>query len=204
MKKFNEFSEALLVTLNPKSDSVGPVEQCPCQQQDMMSAAAQDVLRNIGGDVVQPDDGVGEAGEIQADGDAVGGENGVELECTGDGLRVKFNGLEIVLPKDVVEMIKNHEGEDYDPNADITSDEETEETEEGESEESEETEENESEETEETEESDEDDDNVFESLKPVTESKKAKKAKSTPPWLKNKGEKDKEDKKECPCKSKAK
>lgn len=114
MKKFNEFSEALLVTLHPKSDSVGPVEPCGCQQQDMMSAAAEDVLKNLGGDVIQPDDGIGDYGENQADGigDYAEDAEGVELECTGDGLRVKFNGLEIVLPKNVVEKIKNHVEQD--------------------------------------------------------------------------------------------
>ena len=204
MKKFNTFSEALLVTLNPKSDSVGPVEQCPCQQQDMMSAAAQDVLKNLGGDVMQPDDDVGEAGEIQADGDDNGG---VELECTGDGLRVKFNGMEIVLPSTVIDAIKSH------------TDEGSEDSEGKEGEGSD----NDDDDDDDVEVSgsaspdvakkmfgaveDDDDDDDEDDAKPVTESKKVKEDKKgkkwTPPWLKNKKDKDEpESKNSCSCKPK--
>jgi len=186
MKKFNEFTEALLVTLKPESDSVAPVEQCPCQQKDMMSQAADDVMKNLGGDVIQPTDGIGEYGDNQADGIGEyadeGEEGDVDLECTEDGLRVKFNGIEIVLPKNVIEKIKNHveheEGET--PAEEETEHEET-------SSETEDTDDsNDSDDIMETEDNEEDEDKD----KTVTESKKSKKAKKSkwvPPWIKNKG-----------------
>lgn len=129
MKKFNQFSEALMVTLHPKSDAVAPVEACPCQQKDMLTQTADDVMKNLTG-VTQPTDDVGDYGEVQSDGD-VADESGIELEDTEGGLRVKFNGMELVLPVDVIEKIKAHETHE----ADETDEEETEEHEESDSEE---------------------------------------------------------------------
>jgi len=192
MKKFNEFSEALLVTLNPKSDAVAPVEACPCQQKDMLTQTADDVMSNLGGgEPIQPDDGIGEYGDNQAEGDE--SADGVELECTDDGLRVKFNGVEIVLPKNVVDKIKDHVEHEE---SETPAEEEAEQTE-GDDENAELDQEETEEEEEESDEKK--DDNVFESL---TEAKK----KNLPPWLKNKGKdkEDKDDKKECKCKSKGK
>jgi len=198
MKKFNKFSEALLVTLHPKSDSVGPVEPCAAPQQDMMSAAAEDVLKNLGGDVIQPDDGIGDYGENQADGIGEYGEDadGIGLECTDDGMRVKFNGLEIVLPNEVIEKIKNHveheEGE--------TSEEEEEEHEESESED----EDTESEEPEgfEEEEEEEEEEEVEESYVPSDEKagKEMKKKGSNAKFLGFR--KSEPTKKSCKCKNK--
>jgi hypothetical protein len=176
MKNFNAFSEALLVTLSPKSDAVAPVEACPCQQKDMLSQTADDVLKNLGGDVVQPTDGIGEYGDIQADGigeyaDGIGeyaeeGEEGdVDLECTDDGLRVKFNGVEIVLPKNVVEKIKDHMEHEE---TETPAEEEDEHTEnESEDEDSDVTEPEDTQEDADEEDADEEDedDNVFESFK---------------------------------------
>jgi len=195
MKKFNTFSEAILVTLHPKSDAVAPVEACPCQQRDMLTQTADDVLKNLGGDVVQPDDGIGQSGDIQADGIGEYAEDGsegtdgdVELECTGDGLRVKFNGIEIVLPKNVVEKIKSHEEHE---DTETPAEEEAEHTEDG----------SETEDEDNTETTEEPEDNT------VTESKKSKKTKKwTPPWLKNKDKdddkKDSDKKSGCNCKGK--
>jgi len=109
MKNFNSFAEALLVSVVPKSDSVGPVtgdSECPCQKQDMFSQNAEELLNSI--NPIQPDDDVGEQGELQSDSESTEDSSGIELECTEDGLRVKFGGMEVVLPKSVVEKIKTH------------------------------------------------------------------------------------------------
>jgi hypothetical protein len=109
MKEFNKFVEAILITAQPQSDSAGAVEpSCPCQQRDMFSQATDkfmDTLNPSDDQEIQPEDGVGETGEIQGD-----EQSDVELECMGEqGLKVKFNGMEILLPKNVVEQIKEFE-----------------------------------------------------------------------------------------------
>ncbi len=117
MKKFYDFSEALILSVKPASDAVGAASPC-CGKPatDMFSTTAEDYMKNILGggndnaDVIQPDDDVGEAGEVSAD-----SESSVSVECMGEeGLRVKFNGMEFVLPVEVVEAIKNSEGSEAD------------------------------------------------------------------------------------------
>lgn len=111
MKEFYKFSEALLLSVKPSSDAVAPAEPCSCQKPDGFTSAANDYVKNVlggGEETVQPDDNVGETGDIEFSSESSGG---VELECMGeDGLKIKLNGMEIVLPKDVVEAIKNYEG----------------------------------------------------------------------------------------------
>lgn len=153
MKKFNEFAEHLLITANPpESDSVGPVQTqaCPCKAKDMLTQTVDDVLGNI----QQPTDGIGEYGQIGGDGigdyskDGVGeygteegGEaSDVDLECMGEqGLKVKFNDMEILLPKRVIDKIKEFVGAEAEEHEDETESEteehETEETPEEETEE---------------------------------------------------------------------
>jgi hypothetical protein len=108
MKKFNDLCrEALFITsMKPDSDTASPAgqSQCPCQAQDGFSKTVDDFMSQ--NNMVQPTDDTGETGEIE--GDSQDDTSNVELECTGDGLRVKFNGVEIVLPADVVQKIKDH------------------------------------------------------------------------------------------------
>jgi len=139
MKNFNQYMEALLVAVKPQSDSVGQVSPCdagaePEMPKDMMSAAADDVLRNLG---IQTDDDVGEMGEIQSDGEMTEGEEGgVSLECLGEeGLKVNFNGMQIVLPRNVVDMIKGFEPSEENAEGAENEQSEGEESEENESEE---------------------------------------------------------------------
>jgi hypothetical protein len=112
MKNFNAFAEALLVTTaQPESDSVGPVspDTCPCQAKDRLTQTVEDTLGTLGSPV-QPDDEVGEYGEIDGEAMEPLDGDGVELECLGDeGLIVKFAGTAILLPKNVVEKIKTFE-----------------------------------------------------------------------------------------------
>lgn len=109
MKKFNTYAEALLLAVRPQSDAVAPVETDePEEVKDKMSMAADEVLQNLG---IQPDDNVGEYGNIESDSEAID-TDGIDLECLGEeGLRVKFNGMEIVLPKNVVEKIRGYSEE---------------------------------------------------------------------------------------------
>jgi hypothetical protein len=150
MKQFNTLAEALLVTAaKPESDSVGSV--CPCQSQpkDMLTQAAEDAMGKMGG-VTQPNDDVGEFGEVEGDlGDnmeAMDGD-GVDVECMGEeGMIVKFSGTAILLPKNVIEKIKAYEPEESEETEGDNSEHEESETTE------EEHEENESESTEKSEE----------------------------------------------------
>ena len=133
MKKFNDLCrEALFITsMKPDSDTASPAgqSQCPCQAQDGFSKTVDDFMSQ--NNMVQPTDDTGETGEI--DGDSQDDTSNVELECTGDGLRVKFNGVEIVLPADVVQKIKDHsdseETETTDTETEESSDSESEDTE---------------------------------------------------------------------------
>jgi len=133
MKKFNDLCrEALFITsMKPDSDTASPAgqSQCPCQAQDGFSKTVDDFMSQ--NNMVQPTDDTGETGEIE--GDSQDDASNVELECTGDGLRVKFNGVEIVLPADVVQKIKDHsdseETETTDTETEESSDSESEDTE---------------------------------------------------------------------------
>jgi hypothetical protein len=111
MKKFNQLcSEALFITtVKPESDSAGPVTPttCPCKK-DNFSQAVDSFMGQQDGSEIQPTDGIGETGEIEGESEESTSSSDVELECTEDGLRVKFNGIEIVLPTDVVQQIKDH------------------------------------------------------------------------------------------------
>jgi len=111
MKKFNQLcTEALFITtVKPESDSAGPVTPttCPCKK-DNFSQAVDSFMGQQDGSEIQPTDGIGETGEIEGDSEESTSSSNVELECTEDGLRVKFNGIEIVLPTDVVQQIKDH------------------------------------------------------------------------------------------------
>lgn len=124
MKKFNQFMEAVLVAKIipvPSSDAVSPVEQCDAcgdKPKDMFNAATDDFMKDMGfegeeggdrgrttDDMLQPTDGVGEAGEIESE-----GSDGVELTCMGEeGLQIKFNGMTFTLPVNVVDAIKGFE-----------------------------------------------------------------------------------------------
>ena len=182
MKDFNKFVEAIFITTQPQSDTAGAVEpSCPCQQKDMFTKSTDsfmDTLNTDNDQEIQPDDNVGETGEIQADGET----SDVELECMGEqGLKVKYNGMEILLPRNVVDQIKGFEA--------------VEKAEEGESEA--ETEEGEDAEAPvENEESDEETEKEEDSNDDITESKKPAF------WLKKgKDGKDKESD-DCKCKGK--
>jgi len=133
MKKFNKLcTEALFITsLKPDSDSAGPVSPtaCPCTK-DNFGKAIDDFMGSNQDTFSQPTDGIGETGEIEGDSETETTTSDVELECTEDGLRVKFNGVEIVLPKDVIQKIQDH----LEHEATETPEEETEEHEESESE----------------------------------------------------------------------
>ena len=109
MKKFYNYTEQLMLTISPKSDSVGAVDhETEEKPTDMFNTAADDIMSNFSDDTVQPDENVGETGENQSE-----STNGVDLECMGDeGVKVKFNGLEILLPTDVIEAIKSFNGAD--------------------------------------------------------------------------------------------
>jgi hypothetical protein len=115
MKNFNSYLEQLLVTITPQNDTPVPSDDVEEKPTDMFSTAADDIMKNLGmndatdgEDVIQPDDNVGETGEIQ-------GDSNVELECMGEsGMRIKFNGMEMVLPKNVIDAIKSYESESTD------------------------------------------------------------------------------------------
>jgi hypothetical protein len=164
MKKFYDFSEALILSLKPESDVVAPATQCD-KCDDMFSTTANDYIKSITGgdeDVVQPDSDVGETGEIESGSET----SGVELECMGEeGVKVKVNGMEFLLPKMVIDAIKSFESE---PHTDTETEEEHEEHE------AEETKEEEAEEHDEVQSEKEEDDET------VTESEK--KGKAVNPW----------------------
>jgi stringent starvation protein B len=188
MKKFNEFMEAVLIAKvipTGDSDAVAPVSPCGCEDKpkDQFSSATDDFMKQMGFEddqgaqpddgMVQPTDGVGEAGEIESD-----STSNVELTCLGeDGLQIKFNGLTFTLPVDVVDAIKGFSSEAQEDTGEGTEHEENESP----AEETAEHAEGGSEETEteaetETEEKDEDE----EKKNPFTESKKTGKAVN--PW----------------------
>jgi hypothetical protein len=174
MKKFYNYTEQLLLTVMPKSDSVGAVDhEVEEKPTDMFNTSAEEILKNIGGDTVQPDDKVGEMGENQSE-----SAGGVEIECMGEeGVKVKFNGLEMLLPPNVVEAIKSHQTEEGSTEEDHEDHEASETPEE-------EHEEHETEETEENEEKDEDKKkNPFsESALYVQRLIESKKGKAVNPW----------------------
>ena len=147
MKKFNQFMEAVLVAKIipvPSSDAVSPVEQCDAcgdKPKDMFNAATDDFMKDMGfegekevgaegsEEMIQPTDGVGEAGEIESE-----GSDGVELTCMGEeGLEVNFNGMKFVLPKNVIEAIKDFEAGDGFGHEEGSTEEENEDHEESES-----------------------------------------------------------------------
>lgn len=109
MKKFNDLcQEALLITsIKPEADTSGAIQPVT-NPKDMFSQTVDQFLtKQSSDDLTQPTDDVGEFGETQSD--ETDTNTDVQLECTPDGLRVKFNGLEIVLPKSVIEKIKAHQ-----------------------------------------------------------------------------------------------
>ena len=177
MKKFYDFSEALILSLKPTSDAVAPATQAiEKKPKDMFSTTADNYIKDVIGDeeTVQPDDNVGEAGEIGSE----SSESNIDLECLGEeGLKIKFNGLEFVLPVDVVEAIKGFKSEG-------STEEEHEEHEENESPEEEESEHNEggSEENK-TEEEDEEKKNPFSESEQIPIVYKVKRKSSTNEWV---------------------
>jgi hypothetical protein len=186
MKKFNEFMEAVLIAkVVPTSDAVAPVETCDAcgntPQKDMFSNATDDFMKELGFEdnvegqenIIQPDDNVGETGEIESDEET--STSNIELECLGEeGLQIKFNGLTFVLPKDVVEAIKGYETDESAPHEESETEEQHEQHEESETPEEEAAEHSEGE-TESNE-----DEEAEEEKKEVTES--VKKGKAVNPW----------------------
>jgi hypothetical protein len=147
MKKFNNLcKEALLITsIKPESDTSGPIEPVTNSKDTFSKTIDQFLSQQSPDDSIQPTDNVGEFGENQSEET----ESDVQLECTPDGLRVKFNGLEIVLPKAIIEKIKAHQEheetespEEEAEEHDTTSDESEDETTSDETEESDESEKN--------------------------------------------------------------
>lgn len=119
MKNFNQFMEAVLIAkVVPTSDAVAPVETCDScgnKPKDNFNAATDDFMKQMGfndevdaegtQDIMQPDDGVGESGEVESEGEST---SNVELNCLGEeGLEVNFNGMKFVLPTEVIEAIKD-------------------------------------------------------------------------------------------------
>jgi len=110
MEKFNKYVESIILTI-PTSDSVGPVAKSePAKEigaiaKDGFSQTADDILNGTSAsdDTIQPDDNVGEFGEIE------GGEQeecDCNIEATDEGLSIDFNGFKIVLPDGVREKLK--------------------------------------------------------------------------------------------------
>lgn len=122
---------------------------------------------DVDGDTIQPDDNVGEYGEIQADSSEDTDDVSIEHDESGNGLRISFNGIEFLLPTNIVNKIKDYQIEEDSEHAGETEEEaeehENSETEEEEAEEhgfevEDSDDEEESQDTEDTEDEDDDDD----------------------------------------------
>lgn len=137
MKKFNTLAEALLMSVSPQSDAVAPVTgstECPCQK-DQFSQSADEFMNSLSPEPIQPDDNVGEVGDIQSEGD--GDSSGAEFECMGEeGMKIKFNGIEVILPRNVADELKAWMGDESEEGSEETSEEGSEEGDEHEAEES--------------------------------------------------------------------
>ena len=122
MKNFNTFVEALiLTTVKPESDSVAPVKQCGCDN-DNFTKVANDYLggeeQGGGEEVIQPDSDIGETGQEQE-------ESGCKIEeDDGGGLIIRDGETEVRISPAAKDALINYisSPDNEDPNADITAD----------------------------------------------------------------------------------
>lgn len=111
MKNFKDLYEAIILTTIPTSDSVGTVNKTEepekiCEPCDNFSKNVADFLGN---DITQPDDNIGEPGEIDSD-EVQNSDDVTETEDGSISIKLSEDGNELVLNAEVLAKIKAYLG----------------------------------------------------------------------------------------------